>query len=105
VCRVLLEVLGVHCAEIVRVFRLVFLHVGMIDPLERVHEPGRLSALCLCSQDLASLHAVQGGRDITHHCHKEERHLEDGMLKEVKPIHYAFVPSNMVHVHKQRDDP
>ena len=52
-----------------------------------------------------SVHSVQGGRDVAHHCHKEERHLKDGVFKEVKPINYAFVPGDMVHVHKQGDDP
>ena len=39
---VFFEVLGVHRAKIVRVFRLVLLHIGVIDPLKGVHEPDRV---------------------------------------------------------------
>lgn len=46
------------------------------------------------------LHSVQGGRDVAHHGHEEERHLENSVLKEVKPVYYALVPGDVVHVHK-----
>lgn len=39
--RVLLEILGVHRAKIVRVFALVFLCIGAIDPFEGVYEPSQ----------------------------------------------------------------
>lgn len=97
---VLLEVLGVHCAEIVRIFGLVLLHIGVVDPLERVHKPDQLSVSCPQPQDLTALHSVQSGRDVAHHRHKEERHLENGVFKEMKPVHYALVPSDMIHIHK-----
>lgn len=39
--RVLFEILGVHRAKIVRIFGLVFLCIGTIDPFEGVHEPSQ----------------------------------------------------------------
>jgi hypothetical protein len=36
---VLFEVRVVHGAEVVRVFALVLLHVGLVDPAQGVHEP------------------------------------------------------------------
>jgi hypothetical protein len=57
------------------------------------------------TKQVGGLHLVQGGRDISHHSHEEERYLEDCVLEKVQAIHNALVPGRVVHVHEEREKP
>jgi hypothetical protein len=69
---VLIEVLVVEGSEVVGVFGLVLLDIGLINPEERVHEPGTRVSFIVGLVSEVCLHAVQCGRDVTHHGHEEE---------------------------------
>jgi hypothetical protein len=93
----------VEGAEVMRVLGLVLLDVRLIDPQERVHEPGT-SAVHMQSI-WQSIHLVQCRCDVAHHRHEEQGNLEDGVLEEVEAVDYAFVPCRMRHVDEECGDP
>jgi hypothetical protein len=95
---ILLEVLVVEGAEIVGIFSLVLLDVSLVYPEEGVHEPDGNVSLVLGCWGIGRVHSIQRGRNVAHHSHEEEWHLEDCMLEEVQPTHYALVPGGVVHV-------
>ena len=104
VCGVLFEVLVVESAEVVGILGLVLLDIGVIDPTQRVHEPGVRVSTTLCLAG-ASLHVVEGGGDVTHHGHQEEGHLKDRVLQEVQALNDTVIPGRVLHVDKKREGP
>jgi len=72
---VLAHVRVVHGTERVRIFALVLLDVGLVNPSERFHEPATVSMVSLEPSDVESLHVVQRWTDVSHETHEEEGQL------------------------------
>jgi hypothetical protein len=102
---VLLQILVVEGAEVVGIFGLVLLDIGLIYPQEGVHEPDGVVSKTGQFLTWAYAHSIQRGSNISHHRHKEEGHLEHGVLKEVQAIYDAFVPGGMVHIDEEGCEP
>jgi hypothetical protein len=74
----------IHGPQLIRVLAFVLLVICLVDPGERVHE-----------------HVVEGGRDVAHEGHQEERYLQDGMLDEVYAFDHVGVPCDLREIHEE----
>lgn len=74
--RVGAEVRVVHGSELAWVFLLVLLHVCLVNPAERFHEPDAVLARGFEAGVKTNLHVVQSRTDVSEKAHQEERHLQ-----------------------------
>lgn len=77
----------IHGAQVSWVFGLVLADVRGIDPLQTVHEK-----------------IVKGRAHVPHQAHKEERHLQNGMLDEVNAFNNIIVPSHALEIGEQAEE-
>jgi len=77
----------VNSPQLIRVLAFVLLVVCLVDPGERVHE-----------------HVVEGGRNVAHEGHQEERYLQDGMLDEVYAFDHVGIPCDFREVDEEAEE-
>lgn len=52
-----------------------------------------------------TLQVVKGRRDITHQCHKKQRHLKHMVCHEIQALDNLLVPGHSIEVDDERREP
>lgn len=104
---VLAEVWIIQTTELFLVIMFVFLSVGQINPMERLHKPVRSGSAGSDRQEagLGFVQVIQRRHHVAHQYHEKERDLKNIFRDEIETIDKRLVPRDRVQGDDKRQQP